>query len=240
MVKQLLLVTALVVPMANTAAPAPTVVPGAFSQMAPGELFQDGWTLSTLRDTKPALFRLVIDDGQVIVRADADGAASSLARAVTWDTDIYSTLKWRWRVDRVVEKSDISRKEGDDFAARLYVLFDYPQDRLSILERTKLRLIRWWYGDHIPAAAICYVWANQELPGTSVWNAYTSRVRMIVLRNHSNEVGRWIEEQRIPADDFRAAFGEPAPQISGLVLATDTDQTGESVTAWFGDISLDQ
>ena len=51
-------------------------------------------------------------------------------------------LGWRWRIDRVIEQSDIATKQGDDFAARLYVFFDYPIERLSLVERTKLNLAR--------------------------------------------------------------------------------------------------
>jgi hypothetical protein len=39
------------------------------------------------------------------------------------------------------------------------------------------------------------------------------------------------------AADFRAAFGADValPPVSGIALGNDTDQTGEAVTAWFGD-----
>ncbi len=211
-------------------------VPGAFSRMSPPSGFEDNWMVSELLDVKPTQFDLVDDNGVTVVRARADGAAASLTRAVAWDPEAQSGLRWRWRIDRVVEQSNISTKAGDDFAARLYVFFDYPMERLSLLERTGLRLARWWYGDQVPTAALCYVWANREQPGTSTWNAYTGRVRMIVLRNADSGVGNWAEEQRDLAEDFFVAFGDSVPRVTGLAIAADTDQTGESVTAWFGDI----
>lgn len=212
---------------------------GDFSSMSPdAERFGDGWTLTTLKDITPTRFDLVDVDGQVVVRASADNAAASLARTVRRELTAEPVLRWRWRIDRVVEKSDIATKQGDDFAARLYVFFDYPLDHLSLVERTKLKLARWWYGDQVPAAALCYVWANRERPGTETWNAYTSRARMIVLRNADSGVGEWADERRNLAVDFRNAFGDVAPAVTGFAIAADTDQTGESVTAWFGDISL--
>jgi hypothetical protein len=48
--------------------------------------------------------------------------------------------------------------------------------------------------------------------------------------NHPREV------QRDVAADFRASFGEEAPAVSGIALAVDTDNTGEKVTAFFGDV----
>jgi len=210
---------------------------GAFSSMSTtGSGFEDGWTVTTLNDVNPTRFDLVNDDGQIVVKATAENAAASLIRTMRQDLSAEPVLSWRWRIDRVVEKSDIATKQGDDFAARLYVFFDYPLDRLSLIERTKLRLARWWYGDKVPAAALCYVWANREPPGTSTWNAYTSRARMIVLRNADSGVGDWADEKRDLAADFSAAFGDVAPIVTGIAIAADTDQTGESATAWFGDI----
>ena len=59
---------------------------------------------------------------------------------------------------------------------------------------------------------------------------------MIVLRNADSGVGDWADEKRDLAVDFRAAFGDVAPVVTGIAIAADTDQTGESATAWFGDI----
>jgi len=213
---------------------------GTFSSMSIGDSFADGWTVTTLKDVNPTRFDLVNDGGNVVVRATADNAAASLARTLRRELSVEPSLSWRWRIDRVVEKSDIKTKQGDDFAARLYVFFDFPLDRLSLVERTKLRLARWWYGDHVPAAALCYVWANGEPPGTTTWNAYTSRARMIVLRNADSGVGDWAIEKRDLAVDFRNAFGDVPPVVTGIAIAADTDQTGESVIAWFGDIELTQ
>lgn len=50
------------------------------------------------------------------------------------------------------------------------------------------------------------------------------------------DVGDWADERRNLAVDFRNAFGDVAPFVTGIAVAADTDQTGESVTAWFGDI----
>ncbi|MEB0135219.1 DUF3047 domain-containing protein [Actimicrobium sp. CCC2.4] len=38
--------------------------------------------------------------------------------------------------------------------------------------------------------------------------------------------------------DFRTAFGEEAPDVVVVALATDTDNTGEQATAWYGDLQF--
>ncbi len=215
-------------------------VPGHFSSMPIGAEFADGWQVQALRDVKPTEFRLVEDAGVPVVHAQADAAGGSLLRSIRWDTAGHPQLQWRWRVNRVVAQGDIRSKDGDDFAARLYVMFDYPTESLSFADRAKLAIARWIYGDQVPAAALCYVWDNRAAVGTRVWNAYTDRVRMIVLRNATSGVGDWVDEQRDLVADYREAFGGAPPPVSGIAIAADTDQTGETVTAWFGDIRISE
>jgi hypothetical protein len=49
---------------------------------------------------------------------------------------------------------------------------------------------------------------------------------------------RMGEYTRNIADDYRKAFGEEPPPIAGFAIMTDTDDTGDSVTSWYGDIAL--
>jgi hypothetical protein len=67
-------------------------------------------------------------------------------------------------------------------------------------------------------------------------NAYTDRAMMWVLRSGQGEAGRWVTEVRNVKEDFHRAFGEDAPAVAAVVVASDTDNTGENATAWFGDL----
>jgi hypothetical protein len=59
---------------------------------------------------------------------------------------------------------------------------------------------------------------------------------MIVVRSGAAAVGTWVDEERNVYEDYRKAFGEEPPMIKGIAVMTDTDDTGESATAWYGDI----
>ena len=72
--------------------------------------------------------------------------------------------------------------------------------------------------------------------GTTAWSAYTDRLRMIVVTSGAAQAGQWVTVRRNVAEDFKVAFGEDSPAISGVAIATDTDNTGEAVTAWYGDV----
>lgn len=211
---------------------------GAFSEATAGGALPSGWRLAKLPGVEPTRFDLVDVEGVVALRMDAADAGAALFRPVRIDPARTPILRWRWRVDNLIQAADIRRKDGDDLPARLYVMFDYPLERLSLIERGKIKLARAVAGNMVPAAAICYVWDGNLAVGTSLWNAYSDRVRVIVVESGSGRLGEWVEEQRDVAADFRAAFGEEPPPISGIAVGADTDQTGKTVRAWFGDIGF--
>lgn len=213
----------------------------AFSSSAPGAVLPAPWrALSPPRVPAPQL-ALEEDAGATVLRVRSVAAAGTVAHALRVDPARRPVLAWRWKVDRVVERADLGRKDGDDFAARVYVFFDVPASELAVGARVKLALARLLYGQELPSAAICYVWDNRHAAGTSAWSPYTDRVRVVVLESGAARAGQWIEERRDLAVDFRAAFGARArvPEVSGIAAGNDTDQTGETATAWFGDFRLE-
>jgi len=210
-----------------------------FSAGSPGAKLPAPWRISTLPSVKRATqYSLVADDATVVLRAVADASMASVMHPLKLDPKAAPFLTWRWKIGNILRNSDISSKAGDDFPARVYVLFDYDTSKLSILQRAKIYFARSRYGEDVPAAALCYVWDGKAPVGTSVWSPYTDRVRVIVVESGSANLNRWREEQRDVVADFRAAFGEDPPAISGVAVASDTDNTGESVTTLFGDIRL--
>ena len=212
-----------------------------FSGSAPGSA-PPPWKAMGVANLKMPEFSVVDDEGRSVLRAHAASAAGSLAHRLEADVAARPILTWRWKVDRVIEKADLTRKEGDDYAARVYVAFDVPLEHLSFAQRVRMRLAKLIYGADLPTAALCYVWDNRNPVGTTAWNPYSDRMRMVVLRSGEGQTGQWVAEARDVAADFRAAFPEwrgPLPKVMGVAVAADTDQTAESVTAWFGDLRFE-
>jgi hypothetical protein len=223
---------------AAKAAEAPVLAP--FSAAAPGASLPAPWKLTTLpRIGRHTRYSLVRDGDAVVLRADAEASMAGVAHPLKLDVRAHPVIEWRWKILNLLTKSDIATKTGDDYPARVYVLFDYDIRKLPFSVRAKIRLAR-LYGADVPLAALCYVWDGKAAAGTSVWSAYTDRVRMIVAESGGANLGKWVTIRRDVAADFRAAFGEDPPAISGVVLATDTDNTGESATAFYGDIRFMQ
>ena len=201
------------------------------------------WTFTAIKGRPPVAVAMVDDEAARVARVTATAAAGSLVHALDADVAATPLLRWRWKVDRVVERGDLARRDGDDFAARVYVTFAVPDAALTLWERARMRIARALYGERLPAAALCYVWDNRHPVGTTAWNAYTSQVRMVVVESGAARAGSWVAVARDVEADYRAAFGTrypgAVPRISGVAISADTDQTGESVVAWFGDLVLE-
>lgn len=187
---------------------------------------------------KPTDYALVEDEGVTVLRARAEASASGILRALRVDTASLPLLAWRWKALRLPANGDLRTKSGDDFAARLYVTFDLPLAALSFEDRLGVRVARLLYGPDTPAAALCYVWATRASVGTMAPNAYTRRVRMVVVESGAANLGRWRAHERDVAADYRAAFGGEPPPVSGVVVSTDSDNTGESAEALYGDVAF--
>ena len=273
----------------------------------------------------PTRYRLREWDGVHAVEAHAVKSMALLARPLQVDLGNTPVLCWRWRIDAPLKSADMTRKSGDDYAARVYLSFEVPAETLSFGTRMGLSLARTLRGDQVPDAAINYIWDNRHPLGTWQPNAYTDRARMLaacrsfrvsatgvhcvqgkarrrrqwlfhgkppqrrharnappsrrvahqsgvcgvaalarrmtaggaprlasirfgrqrisrgksdrllVLRTGGAEAGRWVDERRDVAADFQRAFGHAPARLTGLAIASDTDNTGEEARAGFAD-----
>lgn len=208
-----------------------------FSAVAAGGAPPAPWQHRTLpRVPQTNRFALVEVDGRTVLQVRSEAAASTLVHPLALDPQRHPLLHWRWQVSNPVAASDFTRKDGDDYAARVYVLFDYPTERLPLLQRLSMALARNLHGTELPAAAIAYVWGTAQPAGATGPNPYTDRVQMIVVESGAARAGQWVTVRRDVAADFAAVFGEPAPPVTAVAVGADTDNTGEAVTTLFGDL----
>ncbi len=186
-------------------------------------------------DTKipPTAYQTRVWDGVPSVEATANSSMALLARVVEVDLNVTPILCWRWRVDDVVKRADMNTKAGDDYAARVYVAFKLPADKIDFGLRFKLQFARNLYGDHVPDAALNYVWDNKNTVGHRQFNAYTDRTQMIVQRSGMAQVGGWVSERVDVLADVVKAYGSDQAKISLLALASDTDNTKSNARAGF-------
>ena len=186
----------------------------------------------------PTQYALKTWDGVVAVEAVAERSMALLGRPLDIDLEATPHLCWLWRVDAPLATADMRTKAGDDYAARVYLSFRIAPEALGLGTRAKLALARSIYGDQVPDAALNYVWDNKHPVGTLQDNAYTDRTRMLVLRTGAAQAGGWVQERRDVSKDLQRAFPGSKGKLTGLALASDTDNTGEEAHAGFADFSF--
>ena len=213
------------------------LVVGDFSGATVGNQVPEGWKPLTFRNIdRYTLYRLVDDDGRVVVRAESDRSSSGLTREIRINPKEYPLVSWEWKVSNVLQKGDVSKKEGDDYPARIYITFEYDSSRVGLLDKAKYEAVRLFYGQYPPLGAINYIWGSKAPVGTMVPNPFTDQVVMFVLRSGEGDLNGWVSESRNVYEDYKKAFGEEPPMISGVAIMSDTDNTQESAVAYFGDI----
>jgi hypothetical protein len=211
---------------------------GKFSSAPVGQALPDGWKPLTFKKIpKQTAYELIKDGDAVVVKAVSDASASGLTKAVNIDPKEYPIVRWRWKVENVLKHSDVTRKDGDDYPARLYITFAYDPDKVSLGKKLRFKTGQAIFGD-IPIGALNYIWDTNTPIGTIVENAYTDFAQMVVVESGTQKVGRWVSEERNIYEDYKQAFGEEPPLMNGVAIMTDTDNTKEQAIAYYGDIQF--
>jgi hypothetical protein len=153
-----------------------------------------------------------------VLQADSRGTASALIRKIDLDPRDYPILSWRWKVAGTIAQGDERTKAGDDYAARVYVIFPH-----------------WFFPK---TRTLNYIWANHLPQGEFLANAYTGNAIMVAVESGPGRAGRWLIERRDIVADFRKAFGEDPPRMGAVAIMTDTDNTGVAATAWYDDLAF--
>jgi len=176
----------------------------------------DGWKSKSFKGSTQ--YTVVKIEDRSVLKAEAVAAASGLTRAIPFDPHVYRYLKWSWKITGTVPGGDARTKQGDDYAARIYVVFPgrfFWQTR-----------------------ALNYIWANKLPAGEFVPNAFTANAMLLAVESGSAKAGQWISEKRDLLNDFRRVFGEDPPEAGGIAIMTDSDNTGAKASAWYGDIVI--
>ncbi len=155
--------------------------------------------------------------GQLALRADSNAAASGRYREVSVDLNKTPILNWTWKIKDLLTGNNERTRAGDDYPARVYVIFSGG----VLFWRTR---------------AINYVWSNHQPVGSRWSNAFTDQAHMIAIESGPERIGQWISERRDVRADYRQAFGEEPGRVDAVAIMTDTDNTGATATAWYGDI----
>lgn len=162
-------------------------------------------------------YSLTVEDGRTVLKAVSHASASGLFKRVHVNLRKTPYLHWSWKIDHTLGDLPERTKQGDDYPARVYVVFSGG--------------IFFW-----ETRAINYVWSSHQPPGSTWKNAFTANARMIAVRSGPGQAGQWVTERRNVRRDYRRLFGGDADTVDAVAIMTDTDNSGKSATAYYGDI----
>lgn len=160
-----------------------------------------------------------VAEGIPCLRAESSASASGLFHKVEYDAATEPILSWSWQVDNIIAKGNARSKGGDDYPARIYVVFP--------------SLLFW------KTKALNYVWATNLPEGAGIPNSFTSNAMMVAVESGPAHVGQWRNYRRNIYQDFRKYFGTEPPPVGAIAIMTDSDNTGEKASACYGAIRVE-
>jgi hypothetical protein len=120
----------------------------------------------------------------------------------------YPEIEFRVRVDEIPSASNVTVRNIDDAAFRLFVLFDKGGWALS------------------PPQTIGYVWDTTKKVGTTGRSATFGKVRYIVIGSGRDGLGEWREYRRNILEDYKLLFeSSDVPKIQAIGLKCDSNHS---------------
>lgn len=163
-------------------------------------------------------YRVDAAGSESILKAVSAVSASGLVKELRVDLNETPYLNWRWKVDEALVNLAEDTKVGDDYAARIYVIVDGGW----LFWRTK---------------ALNFVWSSGDRKNTRWPNAFApDNALMVALRDHSDGINRWQYERVNVKQLLEEWLGDSVSHIDAIAIMTDTDNSGLSAAASFGDL----
>lgn len=164
-------------------------------------------------------YQLAQVDGRTVLKGMAKKSASGLFRKKRVDLTQTPFLNWSWRVDKPHSPLDERSKQGDDYAARVYIVVDGG--------------VLFW-----KTIALNYVWSSSQPAGNYWASSYAGKnVMLLALRSNKQHLPSvWYREKRNVYKDFKRLFNKEITAVDAVAIMTDSDNSGGDVLACYGDI----
>jgi hypothetical protein len=140
-----------------------------------------------------------------------------LAKKISLDIRKYPYFSWRWKASKLPEGGDIRKRETDEQAGQIYVVF--PKFPKTINTRS-----------------VGYIWDSQAPKGLSGISTLYSKMRYVVLQSGPAKLNQWISETRNVYEDYHKLFHEEPPFLEGIALYINTQHSKSSAEIFYDDI----
>ena len=177
------------------------------------------WKVHEFDKLKPTEYELVAEDGKTVLHALSTKGASGLFFRQDIELKKTPNLQWSWKVTKGLDGVDEQTKAGDDYAARVYVLF-----------KTKWAQIK--------PNTLVYVWSSDPEAPESYCSPYTDKAVIVPLDRGPKLHDQWRSHRRDVRADIKTHFGVQVDKILAVAIMTDADNSGQIAEAWYGDVDF--
>jgi len=213
-----------------------------FKQGEKSKSVPEGWEVISYFRTVKNRLSLSKEGKRTVLKVKSVGSASGLLKRLDVDLKAFPSLVWRWKINRVVGMAIESRKGRNDSAARIRVIFGKAEAKplKGPPEISKFfKSVGFQAGGKEPRGfKIDYIWGNNIPKGEVIDYPGSKNHKMVVVQSGSKRAKRWVWEKRNLIEDFQRFFRKSPPDLIGIVVLTDTDQTNEGVIAHYSSIVL--
>ena len=199
-----------------------------------------GWSHKSFGDRKTTLYRPSLMAGRDALHAHSAAGSSTIREMISPNEGSRADrLSFSWFVPALIEEADLKDRDIDDAVARVILTFEGERAKhFSSRDHILSELAQLITGEPLPFATLMYVWDNRYPVGTVVPNPHTDRIRQLVIESGPARLGQWVDFDRDVQADFVHAFGEPPGALHSLGIMTDSNNTGTTVNAWYGPVTL--
>ncbi|MBP1713895.1 MAG: uncharacterized protein H6Q43_963 [Deltaproteobacteria bacterium] len=140
-----------------------------------------------------------------------------LRKEITFDIRQYPYLSWWWKAMQLPKGGDIRKKETDDQAGQIFVVF--PR-----------------FPSLINSRSMGYIWDTQAPKGLAGTSPAFSKAKYVVLQSGAEKLNQWVFESRNVYEDYKKYFQEDPPPVGAVLIYINTQHTQTSAEICFTEI----
>ena len=155
------------------------------------------------------------EEDSYILHLISENSSFGLTKKIDVDLKEYPYINFRWKVQELPRNGDFRKKETDDQAAQIYVVFG------------KFKLT---------AKIVGYLWENKPPKLTTGVSPAWGKTRLIVLESGPENLGKWVWEKRNIYDDYNLLFHKEPPKANLISIYINSQHTESRAESYFGEI----
>lgn len=177
--------------------------------------FPSGWASMNGNDAAK-VYSVRVEGERTFLHADARAIAVQIGLEHSWVLKDLPILQWQWRAILFPDNTNEHEKNRNDSVLAIYVAFG-----------------------HLPFInTIKYIWSDTLPAGTTLTSPTASNTKIIVIRSGHTQANTWVTEKRDVLSDYKHLFGDKEPVATGIVVLTDSDNTGTHAIGDYGYIQI--